>query len=233
MDPLAPDAAPPRRGMSFATLLAALGLAAVLVAWMLPWIHPDSASRERLGLARYSRADIDEQIRREGLEGRAADVARRFALEEMLTGFDLAAAAQLAVDRESSSSSPEERRGFSLFARVGGLLPWGAGLLALALFLGRLRPTGALLGGLVIAFGLVLGGFAGLLLLGMSQSAREETGRLAFELSSGVSVAAIGGAVALLAGFFSPRWGRRWLSVLVAVVLVVGAGFAIAGYVRG
>jgi hypothetical protein len=207
---------------SITAVLGLVGCAAIAAGWFLPWTtHQQSAGA--LDLPRHELERLDRELAARG-EGEALRGAVRRLIEgRAISGRDWAALVAYHVEHaESGTRTEKEQRSWRVATTILSVLPWVAGALALGILATRLRPLPAVLLGPLLALGLVVVGFFGLLALGASENARESASQDPFGLGPGIYAVGGGGLLALVAGLFGVRVSTWWKAWLLALVLVAG-----------
>ena len=100
------------------------------------------------------------------------------------------------------------------------------------LALGRLRKPGFLPLTLALTIAILIGGLAGLLVLGSSQQAKDAVARDPQVLGVGIYAIALGGLATFLGGLFAVRRGTWWKAYLLTIVAVASAILGVAAYVK-
>jgi len=229
MDIASPDSTTaPSRPLSFATLLAFLGLVAIAVGWFLPWVARMDVGG--IGVSGSDLTRLDEQARKEGAPEEVVAVIRRMRENEAVSGNDFAVLGRFWLDKDTTVVA-RERRGWTLGLAVMRWAPWVTAAAAALLLLGRMRKPGSLVLTLVLSVAILVGGFAGLMWLGSSQQAKDSVATDPKVLGLGIYAIAIGGLAALLGGLFAMRASTWWKAILLTVLAVTGVIVACVQYV--
>jgi hypothetical protein len=222
------------RRVSVGAVVALLGCAAVVASFFLPWLASGTAEQEVLSPGDL-RA-IEESVREMGPEAEeAVAIVTRIRAGEAATGREWHHVLGFVLDHaEAQRDLAEKELRVLRVAHVSlGVLPWMAGLLALALLVGRLRPPASPVIALLFVLGLLIGGLAGLLWLGASIEARENALEDSGMLGAGLKALAVGALACLLGalvGVTRKTWWRGWgLGLLLAAALAVGTVLHVQG----
>jgi hypothetical protein len=220
--------------LSWASALALLGAIGLAVGSFLPWFDVPSGEREDFVL---NRSQLERWEKEAVLASRDASPIVRG--REWLGGGSLNAWGWLALSRRAIEHAGErgiearEVRAWNVAIGGAHALPFAAGLLALVLAFGRLRPmgTGAVATCLLLA--LAVAAIGALLVLGASENARASMAQSPRTLGLGGLAFAASGAALGLAGLSGGTWSRRWRGWLLALGLAISAVLGTGIYVAG
>jgi hypothetical protein len=220
--------------VSLAAVLALVGSLGVVAGSFLPWFDVPRAERDGFVLARE---DVDRWGREAaagGEDGTAVDRAREWLGGAPLDGWGWLAVSRFAVEHASAQGlEAREVRAWRVAIGAGWALPVAAGLLAILLLVGRLRPmtTGVLATCVLLA--LAVAALATLLLSGASAAARAAARDDPRVLGAGALVLAGSGAALFVAALLGGdrRTGlRAWaFAAGLAVLAVLATGIYVAG----
>jgi len=227
---------PLTRRFSFWALVAFLGCAAITVSWFLPWLALGAREHDDLGVAARDLPSFEEAASKHGGDGaEVIGLIRRVRAGDPISGNEWSrlygSVLQEAEARERLQ--PSDVRVFTVSRGVLLAIPWAAAALALLLLLDRLRTLGSWAVGSMFGLGLLLGGLAGLVLLGAMAQAREQGEDTLAHVGIGIHVLADGGIACLLAALFGVTkrtWWRGWALGLLLCAAILGASVC---YVRG
>ncbi len=229
MDSSSPETSPsPAPGTSFMTVLAFLGLLAITAGWFLPAI-----ADIRLGGGGASKADLERlesDAKKNGISDDVVASLKRMQANEAVSARDFEVVGSYYVEK-TEGLDPKERRGWTLALAVLRWTPWAALGAAALLALGRLRKPGFLTLTLVLSIAIVVGGMAGLLVLGSSQQAKDAVAADPKVLGVGIYAIALGGLAAFLGGLFAVRRGTWWKAYLLTIVVVAAVVMGAMAYV--
>lgn len=229
MDSPADLAPAPSPRTSFATTLAFLGLLAIVAGWFLPAI-----TDIHMGGAGATRADLDRleaDAKEKGVPDDVVAAAKHMRANEAISVRDFVVVGRWVFDK-AEGLEPKERRAWNLVLLVGTWTPWVALGAAALLALGRLRKPGFLPLTLALTIAILIGGLAGLLVLGSSQQAKDAVARDPQVLGVGIYAIALGGLATFLGGLFAVRRGTWWKAYLLTIVAVASAILGVAAYVK-
>jgi hypothetical protein len=225
---------PVRPRISWAAVVALLGSLGVLLGVFLPWFDLPQEEREQFVL---NRSQLDRWERDAVAKGRdtvAVARGREWLTGGTLHGWGWLSVSDVALDHaDEQGVEAREVRAWRAAIAAGRALPFVAGLLALVLVLGRLRPmtSGVLASSLLVA--LCVAAIAALVATGASPSAREALGKTPRVLGLGGLLFLGSGAVLALAALLGGTWRARWrgwaLAVALAVLAVLATGIYVAG----
>lgn len=226
------DLLPGASRTSFATVLAFVGLLAMAGGWFLPWV----ADLDVQGMA-FSRDDLrrmEDEAKREGIPDDVTAVVRSMLEKEAVSGRDLGVVCAYWLDkeRERGAIDPKEERGFTIGVAVLRYGPFVLAGVAGLLLLRGLRKPSFPVGALVLTAAILVGGFAALLWIGASQTAKESVQQDPRVLGVGLYGIVFGGALAFLGGLFAVRTSTWWKVYLLTIVLVVGSVVGLTLYVN-
>lgn len=216
------DLLPGSSRTSFACVLAFVGLLAMAGGWFLPWV----AELDVQGMA-FSRDDLrrmEDEAKREGIPDDVTAVVRSMLEKEAVSGRDLGVVCAYWLDkeRERGGIDPKEERGFTIGVAVLRYGPFALAAVAGLLLLRGLRKPAFPVGALVLTAAILVGGFAALVWIGASQTAKESVQQDPRVLGVGVYGIVFGGALAFLGGLFAVRTSTWWKVYLLTILLVVG-----------